>query len=322
MSLKNYSNKITILDKCVIGEDLNYDQFPDNYKIDIFDKTSNDQIISRCVDSEIIITNKVVLNRAILGQLKRLKLICVAATGTNNIDLDAAKELDIQVKNVEGYSTKSVSQLTITYALSFLNSFTRYRDYTKQGEWIKNDQFTSLDFPIESLEGKCWGVIGLGTIGKDVARIADFFGAKVQYYSTSGKNTSNSKYEHRSLLNLLKTSDIISIHAPLNSNTVNLIDKEQLGIMKENSILINVGRGGIINEVALARVLDHKKLFVALDVLQNEPMLSTSPLVDHLTKENLVITPHIAWASTQARKKLMQGICLNIETYTNNRPKG
>lgn len=312
----NNLNKISILDLEAIGLDLDLSLLNELGSVETFNTTTSNEILNRCIDSNIIITNKVLFGKEILKNLPNLKLICIAATGVNNVDLVTAKELGIEVMNVSGYSTKSVAQLTLTFALNFLNSIADLSSYTKSKKWVDSNTFTNLSFPISNIDGKSWGIIGLGTIGKEVAKSAEFFGASIKYYSTSGENRSND-YKQVGLEELLKTSDIISIHCPLNDRTANLLKLKELELLKENCILINVGRGGIINENDLSTILNYKKINIALDVLETEPMASNSPLISHLDKNNLIITPHIAWAGKESREKLFEGIVSNINKFLN-----
>ncbi len=244
-----------------------------------------------------------------------IKLICVTATGTNNIDLEYAKKEGIEVKNVVGYAKSTVAQLTITLALHFIQKLDYYKKYVEDKRWEKSDIFTHLDVPFYELENKTWGIIGLGNIGQRVANIARAFECNVNYYSTSGKNL-NTNFNHLSLEELLKTSDIISIHSPLNKTTYNMINKSNLNLLKDGAILINVGRGGIINEDDLANALDKEKLlYCGLDVLEEEPIKKDNPLNFIQNKERLVITPHIAWASIEARKKIVDTTFDNIKKF-------
>jgi len=316
LNTQNNLNKITILDLEAIGLDLDLSLLKEFGSLDTFNITCAEDTINRCISSSIVITNKVQFDKSTLEKLPNLKLICIAATGTNNVDLEAAKELNIEVKNVSGYSTKSVAQLTLTFVLNFLNSIPDLTEYTKSKKWIQSNSFTHLSYPIYGLEGKTWGIIGLGTIGKEVARVATFLGANIKYYSTSGKNLNND-YDQLSLEELLKSSDIVSIHCPLNENTKRLLKTKELELLKENSILVNVGRGGIIDEKDLAALLEHKKINVALDVLESEPMSENSHLIPHLEKKNVIVTPHIAWASKESRSILFDGILLNIKDFLN-----
>ena len=241
-------NKIVFLDASSLGENNLKDKLQQLGTYTEYQTTSPDETLSRCKEANIVLTNKVILDKEILNALKdTLKLVCITATGMNNVDLQTAKNLGIEVKNVAGYSTKSVAQHTLMMALALSAKLPFYDSYCKSGEYAKSPIFTNLSTPLELLNGKKWGIIGLGTIGLEVARLANAFGAEVNYYSTSGKNQ-NPNYTSLPLDALLQTSSIISIHAPLNEATQDLINKNNLCKIKEGGILINVGRGGIVNE--------------------------------------------------------------------------
>lgn len=281
-----------------------------------YDTTDKKDVIKRAKDAEVILTNKVVLDAATLGKLPKLKLICVTATGMNNIDLEAAKKLKIEVKNVANYSTNAVAQHTLMFALAMLGKLRYYGKYTRSGKWSKSDIFTHIygKQEIYELDGKNWGIIGFGNIGQRVAQIAKVFGANVSYYSTSGKNSVKGFERAKTLESLLKNSDIISIHAPLNKDTQNLIAAKELKMLKKDAILINVGRGGIVNESDVAKALKGGGFYFACDVLATEPMEKNHPLLDKKLK-NLIITPHIAWAYKESRARLIAGIESNIKDF-------
>ncbi len=305
--------KIVILDKKTLGDDIDLSCFDSFGEVIMYDSTEPDETIQRVKDADIVVTNKVVIDKHILDN-SDIKLICVAATGMNNIDLEYAKTKDITVKNVAGYSTPSVVQTTFSLALYLIGKLKYYDDFTKGDGWINSPIFTNLQQPYFDIEGKTWGIIGLGDIGKRVAEVATSFGADVQYYSTSGKNRDDS-FKRVDLDELLRTSDIISIHAPFNEETKNLINSNNLNLLKDNALLLNLGRGGIINEEDLASYIDQSNILVGLDVLEYEPMKNDNPLRKVEAKERLFITPHIAWASVESRIKLVKGICKNIENY-------
>jgi glycerate dehydrogenase len=232
----------------------------------------------------------------------------------NNVDLDAAKTMRIEVKNVAGYSTQSVVQHTFSMALYLIGKMAYYDNVVKSGSWSRSELFTDVSRPFFEIAGKRWGIIGLGSIGKEVARVATAFGAKVCYHSTSGENYGQ-KYLHVALEEMMKECDIISIHCPLNDKTHNLINASNLGMLKKGAVLLNLGRGSIINEADLAVELDKKEIYVGLDVLTPEPIAANNPLMHVKNKDRLLITPHIAWASIEARKKLLEGIVENIKTF-------
>ncbi len=306
--------KIVILDKKTLGDDIDLSGFDSFGEVIKFESTTKEQTQDRVKDADIVVTNKVVIDKKIIDN-SDIKLICVAATGMNNIDLEYAKSKNIVVKNVAGYSTPSVVQTTFSMAFYLIGKLRYLDEYTKSDDgWVKSPIFTHLQKPFFDIAGKKWGVIGLGSIGKDVAKVATAFGATVQYYSTSGEN-SDSSYKRVDLDELLKTSDIISIHAPLNELTKNLINRDNLKLLKDNSLLLNLGRGGIINEKDLSIYIDKSNILVGLDVLEVEPMPKSSPFRDVKSLDRLFITPHIAWASVESRVKLVDGICKNIEEF-------
>jgi len=306
---------IVLLDSSTYGNDISLDVFKKFGNVTFYETTPQNLTFERIKDADIVITNKVVINKIILEKSPKLKLICVGATGMNNIDLDYAKERKVEVKNVSGYSTHSVVQHTLSMVL-YLASHSRYFDeYVKNKEWQKSEIFTHLGRSFFEIKDKSWGIIGLGSIGKEVAALASALGANIQYYSTSKKNTDSTQYRHVELESILKTSDIISIHCPLNENTKNLINSENLKLLKDEAILINVGRGGIINEIDLAEAMDNSKIYAGLDVLENEPMKENHPLLNIKDSERLYITPHIAWTSIEARKTLIASIVKNIDTF-------
>lgn len=307
--------KIVILDCETLGEDLDLTPLNAFGKVISYATTSPDETLERIRFADIIITNKVVISATIMEETPDLKLICIAATGMNNVDLDAAKAKGIAVKNVAGYSTKSVVQHTFAMALYLLEKMAYYDKVVKEGTWSDSGLFTDVSRPFYEISGKKWGVIGLGTIGQEVAKIATAFGAEVSYHSTSGKNFDKT-YPHQSLTLLLKECDIISIHAPLNDDTHNLINENNLPYLKDEAILLNLGRGGIINETDLACELDRRTLYAGLDVLEKEPLALNNRLNEVKHKERLLITPHIAWTSIEAREKLLEGIVDNIKHFT------
>ncbi|MGC8868766.1 MAG: D-2-hydroxyacid dehydrogenase [Sulfurihydrogenibium sp.] len=308
--------KLAILDAATLGEDVNLDIFKDFGYLEIYPITATkEETIERVKDKNIIITNKVVIDKDVMDNAPNLKLICVAATGYNNIDINYAKQKGIAVTNVAGYSTNSVVQHTFAMLFYLLENLRYYDDYVKSGEYSKSPIFTHIGRPFWEISGKTWGIIGLGTIGKKVAQVAESFGCDVIYYSTSGKNLSQS-YPHKALDELLSVSDIVSIHAPLNENTKNLITYDKIKLMKKTAILLNLGRGGIVNEKDLAKAIDEGLIAAAgLDVLEKEPISPDNPLLSIKNKDRLLITPHIAWTSLEARQTLVKEIYLNIEAF-------
>lgn len=308
---------IVLLDAKTLGNDLDISVLEHFGTLTSYETTSPEETLERIQIADIVITNKVVVTANMMEETPKLKLICIAATGMNNVDLDAAKFKGIEVKNVAGYSTKSVVQHTFAMALYLLEKMAYYDTSVKDGTWTTSGLFTDVSRPFYEISEKKWGIIGLGAIGQEVAKIATAFGAEISYHSTSGENL-NHAYPHQSLEFLLKDCDIISIHAPLNDNTYNLINENNLPYINEGAILLNLGRGGIVNETDLAFELDRRKFYAGLDVLEKEPITLNNRLNEVKHKERLLITPHIAWTSIEARKKLLEGIVENIQIFMEN----
>lgn len=279
-----------------------------------YETTAPDEVVERCQDADIVISNKVVLDAEIIASLPKLKLICVAATGMNNVDLEAAAEHGIEVKNAVGYSTYAVAEATIGSALSLLREVTYYDNFFKSGKYAAAERIFNFDRPTAQLRGKRWGIIGMGNIGREVARLAEAFGCEVNYFSTSGI-TRDEQYTALTLNELLSSSDIISLHCPLNDRTRNLITKEELSMMKPSAIIINVARGGIVNEQDLADALNGGIIrAAALDVFTSEP-LRESPLYNLNEPYRLLASPHNAWSSVEAIGRLVECITQNIKNF-------
>jgi len=306
--------KIVFLDAKTLGDDADFSLFKQFGTFEAYDTSSLSQRIEHIGDAKIVLTNKVLIDKEVMDACPNLGLICVTATGMNNVDLVYAKEKGIRVKNVAGYSTASVTQTTFTLALYLIGQMRYYDDFVKSGGWVKSDIFTHIERPFGEIKGKKWGIIGFGTIGKAVAKVAVAFGAHGVYYSTSGANN-DPQYERLDLETLMRSCDIISIHAPLNEHTKGLIGKEQLGWMKQGAVLVNVGRGGIVDEHALAEAIDTQDIYVGIDVVSVEPMEEGHPLLHVKQSHRLAMSPHIAWASVEARKELMRLVGENIKDY-------
>ena len=306
--------KIVILDRATLGFDISVDIFSKFGEVVSYDMTKKEETKQRIEEADIVLTNKVFIGRNEMDD-SRVKLICITATGMNNVDLEYAKQKNIQVKNVAGYSTSSVVQVAFSMIFQIVTKLNYYKNYVDEGNWQKSNIFTHIDEPFFELDNKRVGVIGLGEIGRDFAKKASAFNCEVVYYSTSGKN-SNSDYMQVSLDELLKTSDIISIHAPLNENTKNLLNYENMKNIKEGAILLNLGRGGIINEADLAKIIDEKEIYCGIDVVSVEPILEENPLLKVKNKDRLLLTPHIGWASVEARNRLVKMVAKNIEETT------
>jgi len=303
--------KAVLLDKSTIGNDVSLEAIKKQCKLTCFETTIYKDISERIKDAEIIITNKVVISKEEMDVAKNLKLICVAATGYNNVDIAEAKKRNIVVTNVKGYSTESVAQLVFGYILSIMNSHNEVSEDIKNGLWQQHPVFTILKHPFFELKGKNLGIIGYGTIGKRVAEIAIIFGMNILIAESliSKKQSSN----RITFTELLKKSDIISIHTPLTDKTKNIISEKELKLMKSSAILINAARGGVVNEQALYEALVNNEIrYAATDVLTQEPPKDDNIL---FKAPNIIITPHIAWTSFEARQKLVSGISKNINLF-------
>lgn len=306
---------IVVLDALTLGGCEVFSAFTNLGNLRVFETTSLEQRKEHIASAEIIITNKVLLDKEIIDACPNLKLICLTATGMNNVDLEHASQKGISVKNVAGDSTESVAQHTFALLLSFLHQTTYYSQYVSSGVYSKSNLFTHIGPGYWELSQKKWGIIGLGAIGRRVAEIATAFSAQVQYYSTSGKNVTQD-YPQCSLQELLQTSNIVSIHAPLNDATLDLLQYSDLCLMQKHAILINVGRGGIVNEADLAQALrEHKIAGACLDVMQKEPLDIDSPLLSKDIADKLLLTPHVAWISNEALTLLLQKVYGNVEDY-------
>jgi len=310
--MRNYM-KIVFLDEYSIGgADISAIKALGDYTG--YDITHRNQILERSKGAEIIIANKTILDANTIAALPDLRLICVAATGMNNVDLEAAAAHGVEVRNAVGYSTYSVAETTIGSAIALLREVVYYDEYFKSGRYAAADYLFNYDRPTSQVRGKQWGVIGLGNIGREVARLAEAFGCKVAYYSTSGVSREEA-YPRMELNELLATSDIVSIHCPLSDKTRNLIGREEFSLMKPTSVIINVARGGIIDEEALAEALDNGEIRgAALDVFSREP-LRESPLYNIKDKYRLLASPHNAWSAEASLKRLIDCIVQNIKAY-------
>lgn len=309
--------KIVFLDAATLG-DTSLKKIENQGELVCYPYTQPEEVFSRIKDADIVITNKVYIGKDQIDAAPSLKLICVAATGTNNVDIPYAGSKGIPVKNVAGYSTESVLQITYALLLSLCCHIEYYDNAVKSGSYSAGQSFTDVTRTYMELSGKTMGIIGLGTIGHRVADIASAFGMKVVYYSTSGVSRSD-KYEIVSLEELLKSSDVVSIHAPLNAKTNNLLTLKELKQMKPTSYLINIGRGGIVNEADLATAVGERIIAGAgLDVYTKEPLPANSPYLMLPDKSSFVFTPHIGWASAEARERLVSLMADNIIEFKNS----
>jgi len=303
---------IVLLDALTFGE-TDLSGFDALGSVAVYQTTTSSETLERIKDAEVVVSNKVVITAEMMDACTNLKLICIAATGMNNVDLEHAKNKAIEVKNVAGYSTDSVIQLTFSMLFYMIGRSRYYDEYVKSGKWQESPVFTHIGPGFSEVKSKKWGIIGMGAIGRGVASVATAFGAEVCYHSTSGR-TNSSEYAHLTLDEMLRTCDIITIHAPLNAQTQDLIGHDELSKMKEGAVLLNLGRGGIVDEEAVAEVIDNREIYIGLDVLAKEPMTNPHVLMSVKHKERLYITPHIAWTSVEAREKLIGMVVGNIKS--------
>lgn len=310
--------KIVFLDVKTIGEDIDLSGFDVLGEVVKYDFSSNDEISARVEDADVIVLNKVPVNEHTIGAAKQLKLVCVTATGTNNLDKDYLASRGIEWRNVAGYSTESVAQHTFALLFYLVEKLHYYDCYVKEERYVNDTIFTHFAEHFHEICGKTWGIIGLGNIGRRVADIAKAFGANVIYYSTTGKNDQPG-YTRVDFDTLLRTSDIISVHAPLTPETEGLMNADAFAKMKSTAIFLNLGRGAIVEEQDLADALNQHQIAAAgLDVLTVEPMAPDNPLLSFKDSKRLFITPHIAWASVEARTNLMNIIQNQIKAWNHN----
>ena len=313
--------KISILERDSLGMDVDMSEVESLGDVTVYMKTTVEEAAEHIGDADIIIANKLPLNEQTLKEAKNLKFIAQTATGTNNVDFSYTNARGIGVANVPSYSTDSVAQHTFAllfYLLEILSFFDRY---VKSGDYSNGGSFTCLEMIFPELAGKTWGIIGLGAIGRKVAEIATVFGCKVIYYSASGRSY-DVPYEQVDFDTLLAASDVVSIHAPLNEYTRNLMDYAAFSKMKKTAFFINVGRGPIVVEEDLARALNENLIAAAgLDVLCVEPMPLDNPLMKIQDSTKLIMTPHVAWATSEARQRCVNVVTENIKAFLRGEEK-
>ncbi len=308
--------KITVLDRIsfTVG-DIDLTSINNLGEVSYFDVLSPEEIKKVCYDSEVIVCNKTLITKELMDCLPNLKFIAITATGYNNVDLAYAKQKGILVANVPNYSTVDVAQHVFAFILNYSNKVSEYDLSVKQGDWIKSKTFCYFDKPLVELAGKTLGIIGYGNIGKTVAKIADAFGMKVIVYNRSKKDIPYPQVDKETVL---KESDFLSIHCPLNDDTKHLINKDTLSLMKKSAVLINTSRGGVINEEDLLDALNNGVIAHAmLDVLTFEPMTENHIL---LNAKNITFTPHIAWAPKETRQRLIDLVANNITCFVKGEP--
>lgn len=307
--------KLVALERNSAGVDVDVSCFEKFGEVTYYPNTVAENTAERIKDADIIIANKAPLNESTLKTAPNVKLICLLATGYDNVDLEYCKSRGIKVANVVKYCTSAVAQHTLLLAMMLSEKIAFYDDYVKSGTYSAQDRFSHFDRLFNELEGKVWGIVGMGTIGHKVAELAKAFECKVIFYSASGNSTCT-EYERVDFDTLLKESDFLSLHCPLTDRTRNLINKDALEKMKKTAILINVARGPVVNTQDLYEALVEEKIMAAgLDVLEKEPMELTNPLGKIKDSTKLIITPHMSWASVEARTRLVEEAAKNIEAF-------
>lgn len=307
--------KIVFLDADTLGSDIDYSPFAELGEVVKYGFSTPPEVPERVKDADVIVLNKVLINEETVGGAGKLKLVCITATGTNNLDKPFLESRGIAWRNVAGYSTENVAQHTFAMLFYLLEKLAYYDDYVKTEKYMNDRVFSHFAEGYHELSGKTWGIIGLGAIGRRVADIAKCFGCRVRYYSTSGKHNEPG-YERVDLDTLLCESDIVSVHAPLDENTEGLMNAAAFAKMKPSAIFLNAGRGPIVVEQDLADALEKGQIAAAgLDVLCVEPMRTDNPLKNIKDSRKLLITPHIAWASIEARTRLMNIVCGQIRDF-------
>lgn len=307
-------HNIVFLDAATLGEVPNLSELSALGTYKAYHYSQPTEVVERLREATVAITNKVVIGEAEMAQLPKLKLICVSATGTNNVNKEAAAQRGIAVKNVAGYSTNAVAQLTLTSLFTVAMDLIHLNESVYNGTYSAAPSFSYWRHPFYELGGATYGIIGMGAIGQRVAELATAYGAKVVYHSTSGNNLGQ-PYPNLALEDLLCSCEVLSIHAPLNSSTQNLISARELRLMKPSSYLLNMGRGGIVNESDLAQAIDENWIAgAAVDVFTEEPLPADHPYLRVTQKHKLLLTPHIGWASVEARMALVDGVITNIKS--------
>jgi glycerate dehydrogenase len=310
--------QIVVLDRVAMGEDTPFTKLSSLGNVEIYDSTSESELLSRIKTADVIITNKVKITGEAIKLAKNLKLICVFATGYDNIDIKTAKENGVAVCNVPGYSTESVTLYTVATVTALLTKLLEYNSYVRTGEYSKGKYANKLSPVYHEISGKVWGIIGLGNIGKSVARVASALDAKV----IANKRTPISEFECVDIDTLCRTADIITIHCPLNSETKHLINREKIALMKPSVIIVNEARGLVTDEAAIRDALIENRIGgFGADVYSSEPFGSEHPFYEIKDRQNVILTPHCAWAAYEARERCVNIICDNISAFFDGKIK-
>ena len=309
--------KLVVLERDSAGTDVDVSCFEQFGEVTYYANTTVNQVAERIKKADIVISNKAPLNESTLADAQNVKLICLLATGYDCVDTEYCKKRGIKVTNVVNYCTPAVAQHTMLLAMMLSEKIAYYDDYVKSGAYSAQDRFSHFDRVFHDLDGKTWGIVGMGNIGRKVATLASAFGCKVIFSSASGKSTCTD-YPKVDLDTLLRESDIVSLHCPLTDRTRNLINKDAFDKMKKTAILINVARGPVVNNQDLYQALIEEKIMAAgLDVLEKEPLEPSNPLSQIKDSTKLIITPHMSWASIESRTRMITEIVKNIEAFLN-----
>ena len=313
--------KVVVLERNSVGLATSVECFKDFGEVTYYPNTVTvEEVAERTADADIVIANKAPINEQSLKNSPNVKIVCEFATGYDNCDLTYLKSRGIAVCNVRDYSTPMVAQHTFTLALALSQKIFHYDNYVKSGEYAAQDRFSNFDVPFTELEGKTWGIVGMGNIGQRVARIATAFGCKVIFHSVTG-NSKVTEYEQVDKDTLVKESDILSLHCPLSDLTRDFINTEELKKMKKSAVLVNVARGPVVNNTALYEALESGEIMAAgLDVLEKEPLELTNPLSKIMDSNKLIITPHLAWASVESLNRVVEGVYNNIKAFIDGNP--
>lgn len=307
--------RLVVLERNSVGTDVDVSCFERFGEVEYYPNTVAENTAERVKEADIVIANKAPMNESTLKDAPNVKLICLFATGFDNVDLAYCKSRGIKVANVVNYSTSAVVQHTLLLALALEEKLVHYDCYVKSGEYGAQDRFSNFDRPFGEFDGKTWGIVGMGNIGRGVAKVAQALGCKVIFYSASGKSTCT-EYERVEFDELLSQSDILSLHCPLSDRTRGLINKDAFSKMKKSAILVNVARGPVVDTQALFEALTQGQIAAAgLDVLEKEPIGRDDPLNEIKDSTKLIITPHMAWASTEARERLVAEVVKNIQAF-------
>jgi glycerate dehydrogenase len=318
--MSNTPLKVVFLDRATLSSQTILKALPFAHSLEVFERTPPDLIAARIADADIVIANKVRLNAADLRQARQLKMIAIAATGTDNVDLKACRERGIVVSNIQDYATHSVPEHTFALIFALRRSLVAYRDAVRDGRWLQADQFCFFDFPIKDLRGSTLGIIGDGALGRAVADIGRALGLRILFSAHKGRNDMGSLYTP--FHEVLEASDILSLHCPLTATTRNLIDEAEFLQMKRKPLLINTARGGLVNETALVTALKSEWISGAgFDVVTQEPMPAGHPFQEVLGHPGFLLTPHVAWASDEAVQALADQLVENIAAFQAGSPR-